>query len=120
MSSRNKGHNAERHYAKEFRQMGWSHCQTSRYGSKLLDDCKVDLMNIPFNVQVKAGYSKRGINHSKILREMTHMLMDNFGEVEDPRIVIHKKDVGSGHKRDEFDELVTMSFEDFKRLVNKT
>lgn len=120
--NRDKGHDAERHYAKEFRAMGFSFCKTSRYGSRLLDDCKIDLMNLPFNVQIKAGYAK-GLNYTSVLRSIKDALKINFPEKAEehrlPSIIIHKKDVGRGKKRDDYDELVTMSFNDFKALINK-
>lgn len=120
--NRDKGHAAERHYAKEFRGMGFSFCKTSRYGSRLLDDCKIDLMNLPFNVQIKAGYAK-GLNYTTVLRSIKDALKINFPEKAEehglPSIIIHKKDVGRGRKRDDYDELVTMSFNDFKTLINK-
>ena len=36
-----------------------------------------------------------------------------------PTILIHKKEVGKGKKRTEFDEIVSMTFSDFLKLVNK-
>lgn len=59
--SRRKGHEAERQYAKEFRNLGYKHCKTSREGSRLLDSAGIDLIFIPFNVQIKAG-KQRGLN----------------------------------------------------------
>ena len=36
-----------------------------------------------------------------------------------PKILIHRKEVGSGKKRTEFDEIVSMTFEDFKKLIKR-
>ena len=36
-----------------------------------------------------------------------------------PTILIHKKEVGKGKKRTEFDEVVIMTFSDFKKLIKK-
>jgi len=33
--------------------------------------------------------------------------------------VIHRKDVGKGNKRDEYDDLVIMSWNDYKQLIEK-
>ena len=61
-----KGSNAERLYAAEFRNLGFSFCKTSRQANRKLDDAGVDLCFLPFNVQIKAGY-KKGLNGNKVL-----------------------------------------------------
>ena len=119
--SRNLGHSAERHYAKEFREMGYEFCITSREGSRLHDKCKIDLMFVPWNVQIKAG-KQRGFNPVTVLKEMTELIAENFPpdsiELNRPKIVIHRKPAKRGNTgRTEFDETVTMTFEDFKLLI---
>lgn len=120
-TNRNKGNNAERYYAKLFRDLGYEHCKTSRQASRLLDDCKVDLFGIPFNVQIKAGYA-RGLNHSNILYEMKTELNNNFPADDKlhsyPKLVLHHKNVGQGKRRNEFTQLVTMTLEDFLKITN--
>lgn len=119
--NRTKGHNAEREYAKIFKNQGYNHCKTSRQASRLLDDSKVDLFGIPFNVQIKAGYP-RGLNHANILYDMKNLLQQNFPEEDKvhsyPKLVIHHKNVGRGKRRNEFTQLVTMTFEDFLKIIN--
>ena len=118
--NRNKGHQAEREYSNMFKDMGHEFCVTSRYGSRQHDDCGIDLINVPYNVQIKAGYA-RGLNYSKVLRDIYDRVSLNFPrfapERERPSIVIHKKDVGRGKARTEFDELVVMTLEDFKKII---
>lgn len=117
--NRSKGHDAERHFAKLFREMGWENCQTSRYASRMHDDNKVDLVNIPFNVQIKAG-AQRGMNPSKVLSDMKECIESNLPqESHKPNILVHRKDVGKGCKRDEFHDLVIMTWDEFTRLINK-
>ena len=119
-TNRTLGHNAERHYAEKFRELGFDKCITSRQGSRLHDDCKIDLIFLPFNVQVKAGVQK-GVNPAAILHEMEELLIHHFPtnspDLSYPKLVIHKKKAGSGNRRTEYDELVTMTFEDFKKLI---
>lgn len=121
-TNKRKGSNAERFYAIEFRNLGFSKCQTARFGSKFMDDAGIDLINLPMNVQIKAG-KQRGLNPCKLLKEIKakikDLLMPNALEQEYPLILIHKKEVGQGIKREEHDELVTMSFEDFKKIIKK-
>ena len=120
-TNRTKGHNAERHYAKEFRDLGFDKVQTARYGSRIHDDAGIDLINLPFNVQIKAG-RQRGMNPSKVLSDIKEripsLFMDNDPVHKNMNILIHKKEVGRGRPRNEFDELVHISFEDFKTLIS--
>src|SRR5690606_19290762 len=94
---------------------------TSRFGSKIHDDAGIDLIFLPFNVQIKAG-KQRGLNNSNILRDinerMAKMFPSSSPEHDYPKILIHKKDVGSGKKRDEFDEIVMMSCDYFIKILN--
>lgn len=121
-TNKTKGSNAERYYAKRFREeLNFEKCKTSRLASKLHDNCKIDLCFIPFNVQVKAGKQK-GLNVSKELLLMEEEIKKNFSETypehKYPKLLIHKKETGKGNKRDEYSELVTMSFDDFIKIIN--
>lgn len=121
-TNRTKGHNAERQYAKLFKALGFDKCVTARYGSKLHDDCGIDLINLPWNVQVKAGY-RNGLNYSKELYKIDEMIKEkipsNYPEHEQPNILIHRKDTGKGRERNEYDELVVMSLDDFVSLIKR-
>ena len=119
--NRTMGHNAERLYAKLFKEHGFDKCITSRKGSRLLDDCKVDLMFLPFLTQIKAGVQK-GLNVTKVFQEMREELGKHFPseapEQSMPRILIHHKALPKGrNRRDEYDQLVIMSFDDFLKLL---
>ena len=122
LGKRNKrlGSNAEREYAKVFRDLGFSFCRTSRQASRLHDDAGIDLTGVPLNVQIKAGI-QRGMNHSQVLSIIKERLKELFDpshpEHDRPSILIHRKPVGKGRSRGEFDDLVTMSFEDFKKIM---
>lgn len=122
-TNKRKGSDAERYYAKIFREeLGFSHCKTARLGSKLHDDAGIDLIFIPLNIQVKAG-KQAGLNVSKELENMQNKMIEFFPstslEHSYPKIVIHKKEAGTGRRRTEFDEIVSMSFKDFKTLLSK-
>ena len=117
VNNKRKGSNAEREYAKRFREAGFENCITSRLGSRLYDNSGIDLMNIPFNVQIKAGI-QRGINYSKELQYVKDQISHNFDlsdEVNNkPILLIHKKPKLEGKRnRGEFDELIIMSISDF-------
>ena len=56
-AQRVKGHSYEREIVKEMRGLGYD-CDTSRYANRKLDDAKVDIAGLPFNIQCKA-YKKQ-------------------------------------------------------------
>jgi hypothetical protein len=121
--NKRKGSNAERLYAKIFRELGYTHCKTSRYGSKLHDSAGIDLIFIPFNVQIKAGYS-RGLNYSKELKYLEDRMKELFPtdsiEHSLPKLLIHHKDKKKGSRsRAEYDDLVVLTFKDFKKILKK-
>jgi hypothetical protein len=121
--NKRKGSDAERFYAKIFRDdLGFTHCKTARLGSKLHDDAGIDLIFLPFNVQIKAG-KQVGLNASRELTYMRDRMKELFPsssqEHSFPKVLIHKKEVGAGKKRTEVDEIVSMTFEDFIKLIKK-
>ena len=123
-TNKRKGSDAERYYAKIFREnLGFTHCKTSRLGSKLHDDAGIDLIFIPYNIQIKAG-KQVGLNPTRELSNMEQKMSELFPktslEHNYPKIVIHKKEVGQGKKRSEFDEIVFMTFSDFCKILEQT
>ena len=116
-NNKRKGNNAERYYAKLFRDLGFDKCITSRQGSRLHDNAGIDLMFLPYNIQIKCGKQK-GINYSKELQYIKNRIIELFPEKSPefnyPNILIHKKPKVEGSRnRGEFDELVIMSMNDF-------
>jgi len=97
---RKRGNNYEVLLAKEFRDMGFPDCCTSRYESKRKDDDKVDLcFSEPFNIQAKCKN-----NYGNPLPVLAEMPAD-----ENINVVINKI-VNKG-------EFVTMSKMDFYKMV---
>ena len=111
-----KGHSGERRLAKRFREIGFTFCKTSRQASRLLDDSKVDLAFIPYNVQVKIGY-KKGLNYTTIFEEIREKLKENFPPEDKqhgyPMVIIHDK----GRKQSE--KLVILQEKDFFELIKE-
>lgn len=114
-NNRTKGHNAERHYRRIFKEL-FPHCETSRYASKMMDDAKVDLVGLPFLTQIKAG-KQRALKHHQVLEDMHNLVPDD--KKDDIKIIIHHKEGRRGKPRGEYDQLVTMSFDDFMELITK-
>ena len=121
-NNKRKGSNAERYYVNLFKELGYDKCVTARYGSRIHDDAGIDLINIPFNIQIKAGKQK-GLNPVATLIDIKGRIERMFPKENKehgyPTILIHKKEVGKGKKRTEFDEVVIMTFSDFKKLIKK-
>lgn len=121
-TNKRKGSDAERYYAKIFRDLGFSHCKTSRLGSKLHDDAGIDLIFVPLNVQIKAG-KQVGLNSARELKYIQDRMAELFPptsiEHSLPKVLIHKKEVGAGKRRTQFDDIVSMTFEDFVKLIRK-
>jgi hypothetical protein len=119
-NNKRKGCDAERDYAKRFRDLGFQKCITSREGSKLYDNSGIDLLYIPFNIQIKVGVQK-GIQYSKELKYVRDQITTNFDNTDGvhrrPILLIHKKPKLEGKReRGEYDELVVMSYADFEKF----
>lgn len=112
--NRTKGHILERRVASKFRELGYTFAKTSRQASRLLDDSKVDIAFVPFNVQCKKGYAK-GLNYTNIFLETKEALKKNFPPTDlvhnNPCVVLHDK----GRKNEE--KLVVMEEESFWQIV---
>lgn len=118
--NRRAGHGLERRVASKFRELGYTFAKTSRQASRLLDDSKVDIAFVPFNVQCKKGYVK-GLNYTNIFLETKEALKKNFPPTDTvhnhPCVVLHDK----GRKNEE--KLVVMEEESFWQIIkdlNKT
>lgn len=120
--NKNMGSNGERYYRDKFKELGYDRCVTSRLGSRLHDNAGVDLIHIPYNVQVKVGVQK-GLKPEKELEnislKMSELFPKDSKDLTYPKIVIHKKAIKKFSKRSEFDEIVSMSFKDFMLMAEK-
>ena len=118
------GHRIEVYYMNIFRdELGFEFCKTSRNFSKVLDACKVDLSNLPYNVQIKAG-EQNGLNPNKIFFEMEQLLKENYPPFElvhsFPKVLIHYKLVPKGRKlRIPTDEIVYIPLSSYKSLYKE-
>jgi len=118
-NSRTKGHNWEREIAKMFREdLEFKNAKTSRYASRLLDDCKVDIAGVPFLIQAKAGYEKNRPKFEEIFKEIETELLKNYNKTDKihqyPKVIIHKL---SGKSK--YHNFAIMPYNDFKALLLK-
>lgn len=114
-ANRRKGHDYERKWAKVFRDLGHNYCKTSRQASRLLDDSKVDLAFIPYNLQCKNVQAS--INYIEEIKLIQESLIKNFPPNNEqhsyPIIIAHKR----GVKPEE--ELIVMKAEDFIKMLKQ-
>lgn len=113
--ARRKGHNAERLIAKELKELGYPHAATSRATSKQLDDAKVDINYVPFNIQSKAVDKNLNFrDYVGLLNELNEHVSklppDLLVRLTYPAMVFHKKDRQT---------LVIMTKNDFYDLIKK-
>lgn len=91
--NKHKGFHAERFYAKVFRELGFDYCITSRQGGRIYDNAGVDLMNIPYNIQIKAG-TQKNMSPGKILFNIDNQIKVLFPEDSQirkyPILLIHR------------------------------
>lgn len=116
-----KGNVAERYYRDQFRDIGYEKCVTSRLGSRLHDNAGLDLILVPYNVQVKVGDQKGLKPREELVNmdiKMRALFPEDSQEFNLPKIIIHKR-YAEGSKRTEFDEIVTMTFQDFKNMAQE-
>jgi hypothetical protein len=99
-NSRAVGNAYERAIRLEMIELGWENCQTSRYGSREVDDHKVDLLNTPpFNFQLKRW--KSAPSYHEVLNAMPDGVNYN--------VIIHK--------RPSKGEVVVLSKSDFYEIL---
>ena len=116
---RTMGHNFERELVLIFKNLGFNKCATSKYANRLLDDCKVDLANLPLNIQAKKGYNTNRPKADVIFKEMSAHLDANFMEdnpqLQYPKVLFHKID---GKCKE--NHLVTMMFHEWVEMYKKS
>lgn len=75
--NKQKGTDAELYFMDVFHNLGFRMCYPSRHTSKKHDNAGIDLMNLPFNIQVKAGRQKN-LNPGKELFSMSNKIQSMF------------------------------------------
>ena len=118
-TNKRKGSDAERYYADLFKKLGYSYCITSRLGGRIYDNAGIDLMNIPFNVQIKGGRHKN-LSPGKVLFEMYNQINTLFPETSEvrkyPIVLFHRLSVYSNNTDT---DIVYYTFEQHKRFQEK-
>lgn len=116
IKSKVKGSTYERLITKVFReQFNYAFAKTSRQASRILDDSKVDISGIPYNVQTKSGYWDHRPKPDMIFKDMKEALGKNFPPHDPihkyPKILFHKLD-----QREKENHLVTMMYDEWLEM----
>jgi hypothetical protein len=117
---RKKGNNFEVKIAREMRELGFKNCITSRFGNKMMDYFKIDLLNTdPFRFQLKAW--EKSPNFHGILKQMDKCDYIPIRKDAHPKRIIKKLSKGFYNiimwKRNNEDELIIMKKKDFYEVV---
>lgn len=114
--NRDKGHRYERWWVQQLKKLGFGKAMTARQGSRIADDSGIDIINVPYNIQAKAGYPK-GLNYKDIFDKIDEAKVENFmtnDPIQDyPTVIAHKK------SRKKNEHYVVMKVEDFISLIEK-
>jgi hypothetical protein len=120
--SKQRGNAAETYIVNMLKELdsAFAHAITTRWSSTILDNCAIDINNVPFRLQLKAG-EHTGINHMELIRYMDNqcreLLPPDSPWFNTIRAVIHLRIIGAGNRRDEFHDDVTLTLKDFLTLI---
>lgn len=119
--ARTKGHNWERMVRRFWIDMGYEQTRTTREASKQLDGCGIDLVGTPFLIQCKAGYARNRPKFEEEYEYIKSRIVDQFGSTHPlnrfPIVLYHLMDTGRGNARQAQHSYVSMTVEDFHRLL---
>lgn len=129
-TNKQMGSRIERLYVKIFKGLGYSFCASSRLKSRALDNAKIDLADIPYNIQIKAG-KQQGMNPGKELMLMYMATKEIFppdnAVHSKPFLLIHHRLVSSSERmieglssrRAEEESLVYMTIAQFQEFTSR-
>lgn len=117
--NKHKGSHAERFYAKLFRSLGYNYCITSRQGGRIYDNAGIDLMNIPYNIQIKAG-TQKNMSPGKVLFDIENQIKALFPEDSEvrkyPIILIHRLNPFSNNTNEDIVYMTHRQYLRFKEV----
>lgn len=120
-NNKSLGFSIEKLYETLFQKLGFADCISTRDNFQHLDACKVDLINLPVLVQIKAGVQS-DLDERAILKSMEIKLKKAFPHSDPihlmPKMILHHRHKEKGmKKRGKFDSIVTIAFDDFIPLL---
>jgi len=116
-----KGNRLEQQVAKDLRKK-YPFVKSSREGSRVMDNCKIDLINLPFLVQCKSGYNYPRLKYEELYHESKKLLSENVppgDKVHDlPYVLINKLNrvVGGKKSQPEMNQVI-ITYDFFLDLI---
>lgn len=117
-----KGNVLEQTVAKDLRAK-YPFVKTARYGSRMADDSKIDLIGVPFLIQCKSGYNKPRLKFEELYRENQELIKIHFPPNHHvhklPYVLINKlnRTVGGPRSQPEMNQ-VTIDYDFFLELIS--
>ena len=120
--NKTKGNTLEQNVAKDLR-VKYPFVKTARYGSRIADDCKIDLIGVPFLIQCKAGYNKPRLKFEELFKENQELIKLHYPPEHPvhklPYILINKLNRIKGGKQSQPEmNQVTISYDFFLDLIS--
>lgn len=116
-----KGHHAENIYVSYFQKLGFTQCANSALVNEAYDRAKIDLVGIPFNIQIKTGKQPQ-MHPCRVLFEMDACIKTDFKksnpDYRKPRLLLRRLNV-KGKTRQPESELIYMSKKQFDKFKAK-
>ena len=116
-----KGNVLEQTVAKDLKAK-YPFVKTARYGSRMADDSKIDLIGVPFLIQCKSGYNRTRLKYDELYLENQELIKIHFPPNHHvhklPYILINKlnRRIPGKLKQPEMNQ-VTMTYEFFLELL---
>jgi hypothetical protein len=110
-----KGHNLERAIINDLKKIGYDWAKSSRISSRRLDNCKIDINDIPLNIQAKATQMRP--NYQQLYEECIPLIDKEYPPKDakelkkKPYIVVHKDTTRRAGKGKPHVQTMTMSYE---------
>jgi hypothetical protein len=105
--ARTKGHNFERAVVNYLKKVGFTEAMTTRLGSRLMDAAKIDVCNVPFNVQCKAVEAK--IDYHKLTDDIAAEIEKLVpSRLPYPIVIFHKRNKKTS---------VVMTIDEFEKML---
>jgi hypothetical protein len=125
MANKNKikGNTLEQQICKDLREK-YPFVKTARYGNRMADDSKIDIIGVPFLIQAKSGYNKPRLKYEELVLECKELIQKHFPSNHPvhklPYILINKLNRVKGGKQSQPEMFqVTLDYSFFLELINQ-
>jgi len=115
-NSRRIGHDAERRVVNDLKSIGYKKAATTRFVNRYMDALKIDIANVPFYIQVKAG--KQHVTPIPLLKQIEANVLNEEWEMH-PILIVRIYKINPGKRRKFNDDLVFILTKNFKKFFGE-